>query len=310
MSRSLLHTSYARNLVTFGLPVAAALAISGSALALSRPEGLMQSSHLDRAALAAALQPNRYCYTWDFLNNTGQDVNELHIRLAGIQTIGAVYTGTLNAFGDPDGTSGYDSGAGIYQLNFISNTVEAGDLNQIGICADQPVLALDSNTGTPPFSWSVDGTPLAPAPGFAGLTWNWVGRNHLSVQLTNDPQVSMTLLALNVLDAGTPLSLDDLNGTVAADLPLVNELAPDPMDLAPGVSNTYDVFFASAPPGPFLRSNSAAASSDAAPLLEPNHPYVIEAVLASADDPTNLIHLYSQSLSPLATLYLPVLLRP
>jgi hypothetical protein len=101
----------------------------------------------------------------------------------------------------------------------------------------------------------------------------------------------MTLMALNVLDAGNQLGLDDLNGVVAAGLPMVSELAPDPLDLPPGAINTFDVFFAPAP------------------TLEPNHPYVLEAVLAAEDDPGNTIHLYSQSLSPLATIFLPVALK-
>ncbi len=263
---------------------------------------------------AASLQPNRYCYNWDFLNNTGQDVNDLHIRLAGIQNITDVYTGTLNVFGPPDNTSGYDPGTNVYALNFSGNTVNAGDLTHIGICTDQPVLALDPASATPPFTWTVDGNAVNVQPAFAGLTWSWADRTHLQVQLTNDPQLTMTLMSLNVLDAGNQFGLDDLNGDVAAGLPLVSVLAPDPLDLPPGAANTFDVFFAPAPadlaPMPAgLTRRPSKALVDTAPMLAPNHPYVLEAVLADDNDPGNTIHLYSQSLSPLAQVLLPIALR-
>ena len=271
------------------LPVIAALIASGTAFALSRPD----SPPTRALSPGVILQPNRYCYNWDFLNNTGDDANGLRIRLAGIQTVTDIYTGTMNTFGAPDAGSGYITATNVYSLYFSGATVSAGDLTQIGLCTDQPALALDPDTGSPPFAWTVDGNPVADQPAFAGLTWHWDGRGHLQVQLTNDPQVSMTLMSLNVLDAGDPLALDDLNAEVAAGLPLVSELAPDPLDLGPGETSTYDVTF----------------DADAVGLAAPSHPYVLEAVLASADDPDNTIHLYSQSLSPLLPLFMPIMMK-
>ena len=83
----------------------AALIASGTAFALSRPD----SPPTRALSPGVILQPNRYCYNWDFLNNTGDDANGLRIRLAGIQTVTDIYTGTLNTFGEPDSGSGYIS---------------------------------------------------------------------------------------------------------------------------------------------------------------------------------------------------------
>jgi hypothetical protein len=48
---------------------------------------------------------------------------------------------------------------------------------------------------------------------------------------------------------------------------------------------------------------------DHAPLLEPKHPYVVEAVFQDWNDPGNVWSLYSQGLSPLAEVFLPAVLR-
>ena len=45
------------------------------------------------------------------------------------------------------------------------------------------------------------------------------------------------------------------------------------------------------------------------PLLEPKHPYVVEAVFQDWNDPGNVWSLYSQGLSPLAEVFLPAVLR-
>jgi hypothetical protein len=244
---------------------------------------------------------DRYCYSWDFTNNTGQDVNDLHIRLTGIQTVTNVYMGPENPFGAPDASSGYDAGTNTYTLNFGNAIVPDGETAQVGLCTSQPVLALDEG-GPAPFTWTVDGVSQAAQPLFTGLAWHWLNRNHLQVQLTNNPQVSMTLMSLNLLDAGDKLGLDDLNDPVVSGLPMVSEFAPDPVPLDPGATSSFDVFFEL----PVVTGNPQAST---AALLEPNHPYVLEAVLAAQDDPGNTIHLYSQTLSPLAAVYVPIAVK-
>ncbi len=284
--------SFVRAGVLLALPVCAALVAGGTVVALSVPNRMSPNRQVGAITNASVLVvPDRYCYNWDFLNNTGLDANGLSIRLAGVVTYSAVYTGAMNPFGAPDPASGYDAGARAYTLIFSNGTALAGTPVQLGLCTDQTVLALDPGGATPPFTWFVDGQPQAAKPPFAGLAWRWLYRTRLQVQLTNDPQVSMTLMTLNLLDGGDKLSLDDLNEQVAAGLPLVGVLAQDPLPLGLGGSTTVDVAF------------------DASTLPEPNHPYVLQAVLADDEDPGHVIHLYSQSLSPLATMYLPVIRR-
>jgi hypothetical protein len=297
-----------------GPPAAAVLIASGTTLVMAAP-GRAQpdtraQSTVGRSTPARVTAPQaivdspRYCYNWDFLNNTGQDANDLHIRLNGIQSISNVYTGVLNPFGAPDASSGYDAGAGVYKLNFSNGTVLNGDMAHIGLCTNQPVLMLPQGPGVPPFTWTLNGQTLSPDPLFAGLAWNWISRTHLRVQLSSDRHVSMTLMALNLLDAGNALELDDLNGNVVGQLQLVSNLAPDPVPLAPGTSSFFDVFLVLSHAGP--SQHVAGVPMDSAALLEPNHPYVLEAVLEAEDDSGNTIHLYSQALSPLQAVYLPI----
>jgi len=117
----------------------------------------------------------------------------------------------------------------------------------------------------------------------------------------------MTLMSLNLLDAGAPLELDDLNAALASHLPMVSNLAPYPMLLPPNANSFFDVFFdVFVDPGnQAILSN--APEPDHVALLDPYHPYVLEVVLAADDDPGNVIHLYSQALSPPETVYLPII---
>ncbi len=244
----------------------------------------------------------RYCYSWDFTNNTGQDVNGLHVRLAGVQTVGSVYLGPENPFGAPDASSGYDAGTGAYTLIFGGAPVADGDTVQIGVCTSVPLLALGPSGKEPAFTWTADGVPLATRPLFAGLEWQWAGHNQLEVQVTGDAQVSTTLLSLNLLDAGTRLGLDDLNGPVVSGLPLVSQFVTDALPLDPGSAGDFGVSLSA----PFIPGGAVISTLA---RLEPSHPYVLEAVLAAQDDPGNSIHLYSQALSPWAAVYVPVAIR-
>jgi hypothetical protein len=245
------------------------------------------------AALSATAE--RYCSTWEFFNNTGQDVNGLRVRLKGVKTVTSVYTGTLNPFATLDSTSGYSVTTDTYSLNFSGGTAFDSDQVLMGFCTDTPLLRLDQQSGA--FVWTVNGTATTPAPLFTGLEWNWQSRSQLRLRIVNEQNVTMTLSAVNLLDAGSALTLEDLNGPVISTLPFVLELQPNPQALAPNSDNFFDVFF------------DTTVSPNYAPLLEPNHPYILEAVLTAEDDPGNAARLYAQGLSPLIPLYLPLVVR-
>jgi hypothetical protein len=228
------------------------------------------------------------CYTWDFLNNTGADATGLVIHLAGIPLITDVYTGVLNPFGAPDAASGYNSATNVYSLSFSGGIVPAGEMTEIGICANQPALRLD--TAQPAFYWVVSGTPAAPAPLFAGLDFNWIDSNHLQVHLYNEQSTPLTAFSFSVLTPSSQLSLDDINDGVASTLPIANDQITDPLDLAGGASTTFDIFFD--------QSNEQLAFGSS---------ILLEATLSTQDDPGNLIHLFAQTSQPFAMVYLPLL---
>jgi hypothetical protein len=276
MSRPFFRFAVALAPPLFAILVAAALASGG---------GLSQAIPHSSPGTAAS-----YCYAWDLTNNTGQDASGLSIRLKGIQSISQVYTGTANPFGSPDPTSGYDPGTDVYTLVFSQGVAFDSDMVHIGLCADQPILQLAQQPAPPPIQWLSGGQGLQPAPLFAGAGWSWQNNSHAQLQLFNNQAVTMTLMELNVLDADTSLSLDDLNADVAGTLPMVSLLAQDPQSLPPGATSFFDVFFD-------------------APRFD--HPYVLQAVLAAEDDPGNVYSLFSQATSPpaAALVYLPLVMR-
>lgn len=249
-------------------------------------------------AKPAVNNATRYCSNFDFLNNTGQDVNGLRVRLQGIKAVSDAYNGPDNPFGLPDGTSGYDSATDVYRLNFSGGTALDSDLVHIGLCTDSPLLTLDQQTSSPNFTWTVNGNPVSPKPLFTGLQWEWTTPSHLRVHIINGQPFTMTLNTLNLLDGGVALMLDDLKGDAIGSLPAVMFLIDAPQTLAPHSESFFDVFFSTSRP---IRQPNAV------PLLEVNHPYVIQAEIAAEDDPWNTAHLYAQGLSPQNTLYLPII---
>lgn len=274
MSRSLFRFAVALAPPIFAVLIAAALA-SGTGL----------SQVIPRSSLGTAAS---YCYAGDLTNNTGQDASSLRIRFKGIQSISQVYTGAANPFGSPDPASGYDPGTDVYTLVFSNGVAFDSNLVHIGLCTDQPMLQLAPQPAPPPISWAVGDQALQPAPLFAGTSWSWLNQTHAQLRLFNSQPVSMTLMELNLLDADTSLALDDLNGDVAGLLPLASVLVSDPETLAPGATRLFDVLFD-------------------APTFE--HPYVLQAVLVAEDDPGNTFSLYSQTTSPPAVIYLPIIMR-
>ncbi len=261
---------------------------------------------LSRPAPATAALPhdlnlqNRYCYSWDFLNNTGYDATGLLIRLQGLRTIDEVYTGTLNPFGAPVPSSGYDAVSDAYTLVFSNGLVFNGDAARLGLCTDQPSLQLDPSTGVSPFAWMSGSQLLSPSPLFIGIDWDWLSRDHLQVHLVNSQNLTLTLFSLNLLSAGVPLPLDDLTVNPVELLPMATQWVTDVEVLTPQASSAFDVFFS-----PALGN----LQPEQALLQAPDYPYVLQATLATADDPGNLIHLYSQATSPPAQVYVPMVMR-
>ena len=278
--------------------VAPALGLALVALALF----LLHSRAPQAFAMPAAIgnDPDRYCYTWQVFNGTGQDANDLHVRLQSMVNVSQVYTGSYNTFGPADSSSGYDSAADVYKLNFSNATVAAAETTLVGLCSEYRTLALGASN-PPALYWSADGVALDPAPLFIGVDWDWRRPHNLHLGLVNSGNMTVTLLSLYVLDPGTKLALEDLNGDVASGLAPVSDMTGGGVSqLLPGSTTTFTVTF---------DESGSAFLPDHAPLLEPKHPYVVEAVFQDWNDPGNVWSLYSQGLSPLAEVFLPAVLR-
>ncbi len=252
--------------------------------------GLLASSALARAPTSSASAPpdfhppTEYCYAWDFGNNTGYDANGVQLRLAGLQAVDQVYTGTLNPFGDPDPSSGYDAGTNTYRFNFANGFASDSDRVQLGLCANQSQLRL-SNLASASV-WLSGTEPLVPAPLFAGIEFDWLARDQVTVTLVNEQALTLTLDTAIALQPEEPLPLEDLTSDVAQQLPLEAELITEPLTLPP------------------LASQSFAVS-----LTALNQPIVVEADLSAEDDPGNTIHLLAQTMVPGWQVFLPVVLR-
>jgi hypothetical protein len=238
------------------------------------------------APLTPAIVGPSSCYTWDFLNNTGQDATGLVIHLKGIPALTDEYTGVLNPFGPS--TSSYDAGTGVLSLVYSGGTASAGDMVQIGICASQAALRLD--TALPAFYWVVTGAPADPAPLFAGLDFNWVDPNHLQVHLYNEQSITLTVISFSAFIPPASLSLDDLNNGVASTLSMVSDQIASPTDMPGASSQTFDILF-----------------NQGEVRVPQGAPVVLEATLSAQDDQSNLIHLFVQTTQPFAEMFLPVM---
>jgi hypothetical protein len=278
--------------------VAPALGLALVALALF----LLRSSASQVLAMPAAIgnDPDRYYYTWQVFNGTGQDANDLHIRLQSMVNVSQVYTGVYNSFGPADSSSGYDNAAGVFKLNFSNALVAPAETMLVGLCSDYGTLALGPSNPSPLY-WSAASAPLDPAPLFVGLDWQWSRPHSLQIGLVNSENVTLTLLSLYVLDPGTKLVLDDLNGDVAPGLAAVSDMTGGDVSQLPPGSTTYFTVTFDLGGTSFLPGH--------APLLEPKHPYVVQAVFQDWNDAGTVWSLYSQGLSPLAEIFLPAVLR-
>jgi hypothetical protein len=250
------------------------------------------------SAHAIAVTSGRYCYNWDFLNNTPQDANDLHFTLAGVSQVGSWYTGAQNPFGLPDASSGYDAAAGVYRANFSGGVALQGETVHIGFCADRPALRVSNAL------WTVDAAPVAPAPLVVDVSFTQVSPAQVRVTLSNPQSSPLTLLSFNVLDAFDGLPLDDLNGQISAQLSSVGEPLLYPEVLPAGGSKTFDVFLQ----GAGANMQALAADVAQAGAIDPSHALVVEAVLAAEDDEGNAVHLFAQMLPP-SKQHLPIVLK-
>jgi hypothetical protein len=227
--------------------------------------------------------PGEYCYSWDFNNSTGEDATGVRLRLSHIQTPTQVYTDTLNPFGDPDPSSGYDATTDTYRFHFGNGLAYDSDRVLLGLCTDQPRLRLDQTSGA---AWLSDTTALTPAPLFAGIEFDWLARDQVTVKIVNEQAVTMTLESATALQPEVWLPLTDLIPDIAAQLPYVTELITEPMTLPPLTAQSFDV-----------------------QLTALNQPIVFEVRLSPEDDPGDVFHLLAQTSVPGWQVFLPVVLR-
>ena len=235
-------------------------------------------------ALSAFQPPGEYCYSWTFNNSTGQDASGVHLRLSGIQALKRVYTGTLNPFGNPSPSSGYDSGTGTYRFNFDNGYASDSDQVQLGLCTDQPRLRLGNVAAAT--VWLSGTTELLPAPLFAGVEFNWLNRDQVTVKIVNEQATTMTLDEAIALQPEVLLPLDDLTPDIALQLPLVAELITEPLTLPPLAAQSFDV-----------------------QLTALNQPIVFEARLSREVDPGDVVQLLAQTTVPGWQVFLPVIRR-
>ncbi len=252
------------------------------------------------ASASAAGAPDRFCYTWGFLNNTSQDADGLQASFRGIRSIGETYAGVWNPFGAVLSGSGYDPKADAYTLIFGGGPAYTGDTVYIGFCTAAAGVRAAPPGATPTILWRAGGTPLAEAPLFIGVRWAWNGGAGGQVQLFNDQADAVTLMSVNLLDpgAGAALALEDLTQEGVAGLPIMQELAADPIPLAAGDTTTL-AFSAATAAG--MRAQAPAATISPRPLI-------LELVIASDADPGNTARLYVETSTPVSA-YLPLMLK-
>jgi hypothetical protein len=211
-----------------GPPLAALLALllAGLLLTVLLLARTLALQGAGAAQAAQSAQPES-CYAWSFINQTGQDADGLEVALSGIPTVTRVYTGTANPFGPP---AGVGAAGGVVTLSFGGSAaflVGPADPVQVGACAPG---ALQSAT----FTWRNGGADVPPPLVAPGLAWSWPASDTLDLQVTNGSAVSLTLVALDVLDPGAGLTVDDLDAALASALPLVAQAITEPVDLLPG----------------------------------------------------------------------------
>lgn len=239
------------------------------------------------ASAPATATREPYCFSWDFLNNTGADADGLTVSLDAVRAVSSVYAGSDNPFGAALPSSGYDPTADAYRLDFGGGPAPDAMPVRLGACLDRAALLLSPKAAAP-FEWRVDGQPAAPAPLFLGAIWARQGDGGLKATLRNDGKATLVVLSASLVRLDTPLALDDLNGDTLALQPALAAL-DDPFALAAGGSKSFD-----------LPKNLVGSLSGGAIALQ------VE--FATEDDLGNVAHLYAQLLDAQRT-HLPLTQR-
>lgn len=241
---------------------------------------------------AQSVGPERetFCYSWDFMNSTGQDADDLHAALRTVRTVTSVYEADDNVFGAPLPASGYDATLDAYRLEYGGGPALDATPNHIGVCADSDTLRLTDPQQHAGFYWTAGGAPLAPAPVFLGVSWTRLGTGGLRITLYNDQSTALTLWSAALLVAAEPLPLTDLHADALALLPALAELNSDVVVLQPGETLAVTI------PRPALTGLPARGA------------LVLTAEFARDGDDGDAGHLYAQLLLPEPT-YLPLILR-
>ena len=133
--------------------------------------------------------PPLYCFNWDFVNNTGQVANDLHIILQGPRVLSNVYMGSLNPFGAPDPRSGYDAATGLYTLWYSGASVASGASVHTGFCSDNPAVSVTHY-------WTLNGAPIGQPVPVPGWQWQWQADGNVQVGLSNPNTTPMTITAV------------------------------------------------------------------------------------------------------------------
>jgi hypothetical protein len=254
------------------------------------------------AAHAATEPQGRFCYTWSLRNFTGDDANDLHVRLRGIKAINAAYDETDNPFGQPISTSAYIAATDVYSLSFAGSTAADADQIRVGVCSDANTLRL-AEPAADAIYWTKDGTRVAPTPDFLGVMWQWSSPKNLQVQLFNDTPMTMTVTSLWMYDALGELAVNELAPDATTGMQPVVNLSEDVLAIAPNSAQKIDVTFGVADPG---ANSPEAVSTGYVPL--PNQPFVVQVAFAPEDDLSAESSLVVQGFSPLGV-YLPVVLK-
>ena len=133
--------------------------------------------------------PPLYCYNWDFVNNTGVAVNDLHIAIRGPNVLSDVYMGPLNPFGGPGPGAGYTP-TGLYTLSYSGAIVQPGGSVHTGFCSDTPAVLMT-------VTWTLNDLPVGQTVPVPGWQWNWqAGGGGFQIGLTDSTTSPMTVVAL------------------------------------------------------------------------------------------------------------------
>ena len=237
---------------------------------------------------AAEVPANPFCYSWTFRNYTAIDADGLgadFIDSSGSGGVTEVYTSTGHPFGTVILTSSQDSSVVTTNVSYSDGVVSAADEARVGFCRHTG----DTLTH---FSWKGGGGDAQPLPRTLGVVWQWSKLGQLSVTLTNQQPITLSVTSLWLYDAADGLAPTDMTLAATTGLQPVVNLGEDVLTLAPSASQTFTVQFGT--------------TSDFVP--QASHPFILAATFAPEDDLSDEGVLMLQAFSPQAV-YMPLLTK-